>query len=398
MQEKKTSVFSNGLIWFGAAVSIAEILTGTLIAPLGMFKGTLAVILGHVIGCVLLCLCGVIGGKTGLSSMESVRLSFGKRGSLVFSALNVLQLVGWTAVMLVSGAAAAESALSAGSVKLWTVIIAALILVWVLVGFKTLNKINTVAMSALFVLTIILTVVIFRGESTPALPSGELSFGAAVELSVAMPLSWLPLIADYTRSAQKPVKASVVSSAVYFAVSSFMYFIGMSASLYTGESDIAKIMAGAGFGLAGLVIVVFSTVTTTFLDVYSAGVSTVSITSRIKEKPAAAAVCVIGTLLALFTPVSEFENFLYLIGSVFAPMTAILVTDYFILKNDFSAKSFGVKNLIIWVLGFILYRVFMRIDTPVGNTLPVMIIISAVTIITNYAGGKINERKNQKSV
>ena len=37
-EQTKSTVFGNSLIWFGAAVSIAEILTGTLFAPLGFGK------------------------------------------------------------------------------------------------------------------------------------------------------------------------------------------------------------------------------------------------------------------------------------------------------------------------------------------------------------------------
>ena len=40
--EKRTSLFENGLIWFGAGVSIAEIVTGTYLAPLGFGKGLAA--------------------------------------------------------------------------------------------------------------------------------------------------------------------------------------------------------------------------------------------------------------------------------------------------------------------------------------------------------------------
>ncbi len=54
IMSKSTSVFENGLIWFGAAVSMAEILTGTYFASLGFFKGLFAIILGHIIGCILL--------------------------------------------------------------------------------------------------------------------------------------------------------------------------------------------------------------------------------------------------------------------------------------------------------------------------------------------------------
>ena len=70
----------------------------------------------------------------------------------------------------------------------------------------------------------------------------SLSFGAAVELSVAMPLSWLPLISDYTREAEKPFRATAASALVYGLVSCFMYVIGMGAAIYTGEYDISVII------------------------------------------------------------------------------------------------------------------------------------------------------------
>ena len=87
--EKKTSTFSNGLIWFGAAISIAEILTGTYIADMGVKDGLLTVFSGHLIGCVLLYLAGMIGAKTRKSAMETTKISFGKYGSYIFSILNV---------------------------------------------------------------------------------------------------------------------------------------------------------------------------------------------------------------------------------------------------------------------------------------------------------------------
>ena len=389
MNDKKTSTFSNGLIWFGAAVSIAEILTGTLLAPLGFAKGLAAILLGHLIGCSLLFFAGLIGGRTRKSAMETVKLSFGQKGSLLFSSLNVLQLIGWTAVMIYSGAAAAGSVVIIGGDWVWSFVIGALIIVWILIGIKNLGKVNIVAISALFILTVILSMVIFRQGSAPAFSEG-LSFGAAVELSAAMPLSWLPLISDYTRTAKKPLAATTASAAVYFFASSWMYVIGMGAAIFTGESDIAAIMIKAGLGAAALLIIVFSTVTTTFLDAYSAGVSSVSISGKLKEKPAAIAVCVAGVLLSLFTRITELEGFLYLIGSVFAPMIAIQVVDYFILRKDSSAKGANWVNLVLWLIGFILYRFFMRIDTPIGNTAPVMLITALLRVIVSKISGGEN--------
>ena len=117
-----------------------------------------------------------------------------------------------------------------------------------------------------------------------------------------------------------------------------MYIIGMGAAIFTGESDIATIMMKAGLSAAALVIIIFSTVTTTFLDAYSAGVSSVSISKKLKEKPVAVIVGVLGTLLAIFTPISQFEDFLYLIGSVFAPMIAVQIVNFFILRRDMGAR------------------------------------------------------------
>ncbi|WMJ23249.1 putative hydroxymethylpyrimidine transporter CytX [Paludicola sp. MB14-C6] len=382
MNETKTSLFSNGLIWFGAAVSIAEILTGTLIAPLGFGKGLCAILLGHFIGCVLLYFAGLIGAYTEKSSMETVKMSFGEKGSLLFSSLNVLQLVGWTAVMIVSGAAAAHSIANIGGQWAWSIIIGLLIIIWILVGIKNLNKLNIIAMGVLFVLTIVLSVVIFQGDLTSSL-KGNISFGAAVELSVAMPLSWLPLISDYTRYGKSKKGSTLTSAVVYFFTSCWMYIIGMGAAIFTGENDIAKILMGAGLGITGILIVVFSTVTTTFLDAYSAGVSSVSISKKLNEKWVAVVVCGLGTFLAIFTPITKLEDFLYLIGSVFAPMIAIIITDYFILKKDYCGKALSLKNLIIWLFGFIIYRVFLHIDTIIGNTLPVMIIVVLVCVIVN---------------
>lgn len=387
--ERRTSLVENGLIWFGAGVSIAEILTGTYFSSLGFGRGLAAILIGHVIGCLMLFLAGVIGGKSRLSAMETVKSSFGNLGGLVFAFLNVLQLVGWTAIMIYDGALAADGIFSAGR-WIWCLVIGALIILWIVIGITNLGKINTIAMGLLFLLTLVLCkVIFFDGNVMTAAADDSMSFGAAVELAVAMPLSWLPLISDYTREAKEPVKATAVSAIVYGLVSCWMYVIGMGAAIFTGESDIAQILLKAGLSIVGLLIIVFSTVTTTFLDAYSAGISSESIVSTIKGKYAAIAVTVIGTLGAILFPMDDITDFLYLIGSVFAPMIAIQIADFFILHRDKREDSFDWRNLIIWAAGFILYRVLMHIDLPVGNTLPDMVITSAICVIV----GKIGKKK-----
>ncbi|ERT56529.1 putative hydroxymethylpyrimidine transporter CytX [Megasphaera vaginalis (ex Srinivasan et al. 2021)] len=382
METEKTSVWNNGLLWFGAGISIAEILTGMLLAPLGFAEGSAAILIGHVIGGAVMYYAGLIGARTGKSAMETVQISFGQKGALLFAGLNVIQLVGWTAVMVASAAVAANTIAGTGT-SFWSVIIGAFIALWILLGLKNLGKLNGVVMAALLLLTIVLSGVVFHGDVSPS--AGDMTFGGAVELAVAMPLSWLPVISDYTRTAKRPQLATAASCGAYFVASCWMFLIGMGAALYTGQEDIAAVMVEAGLGAAGILIVLLSTVTTTFLDAFSAGVSGRRLLPQFSEKGLALIACVAGVVLAILADAERFQDFLYLIGSVFAPMTAILLTDYFLLKEDHGASAVNWLNLVLWAGGFFLYRFFLDVETPLGITFPVVIIIMAVSAACHKA-------------
>ena len=386
--------FQSGLVWFGAGVSIAEILTGTYFAPLGFGKGLAAILLGHLIGCAMMYFAGLIGGQTKKSAMETTKMSFGSKGCIFFAFLNVLQLVGWTAIMIYDGALATNEIFGIGS-WVWAIVIGALILLWIAIGITNLGIINKISMTALFILTLVLSFIIFRGGiSSEGSLSDAMSFGAAVELAVAMPLSWLPLISDYTREADKPRQATLVSVVVYGLISVWMYVIGMGAAIVTGESDIAVVMVKAGLGIAALLILVLSTVTTTFLDAWSSGISAESLSDKLKDrgKQVAMIVTIIGTIGAVLFNMDDITGFLYLIGSVFAPMIAIQIADYFILKENHEKDFLNVRNAVIWVIGFALYRFLMGVDLPVGNTLPDMLLTSLLCI----AAGKLLPGKKEK--
>ena len=383
--KKGTGVFSNSLIWFGAAVSIAEILTGTYFAPLGFAKGTLAILIGHLIGCTLLFFAGYIGALSKKSAMDSTALSFGSIGAKFFALLNVIQLVGWTGIMIY------DSTLSLSGIFenekwIWALITGVLIIVWILCGITNIGKFSFGVMIALFILTIVMCKVVFFGSDKPASEitseiAEALSFGQAIELAVAMPLSWLPLISDYTKEAEKPFAATFASSITYGVVSCWMYIIGMGLAILTKETDIAKIMVAAGLGKTALVVIILSTVTTTFLDAWSSAVSFKTIFNRIPEKLIAIIVTVIGTIAAILFPMDNITDFLYLIGSLFAPMIAILLADFFVLKRDYSKNRVKVSRIIIWIFGFIAYKLLMNTDLVTGCTVPDMILTFVATII-----------------
>ena len=387
--EKRTSIPANALIWFGAGVSLAEILTGTFFAPLGFRDGGIAIVVGHIIGCALLFLAGLIGARTRRSAMETVKMAFGARGGLLFAALNVMQLIGWTSIMIYDGALAANSVMDAGH-WLWCLVIGVLIIVWIRIGILQIERVNAVAMTGLFLLTVLLCSVIMGGPgAAEGSAAGEaMSFAMALELSIAMPLSWLPLISDYTREAEKPVAAAAVSALVYGLVSCWMYFIGMGAAILTGESDIAQIMLHAGLGAAGLGVVILSTVTTTYLDAYSAGVSSESIVRSVSGRSVGIGVTVLGAVAAMLYPMDDITGFLYIIGSVFAPMIAVQIASYFLLHEDAVGYSIHAVNLAVWFIGFLCYRWLMTLDTPVGSTFPTMAITLLLALAANRIFGK----------
>ena len=388
----KHRFISNGLIWFGAGVSMSEILTGTYFAPLGIKTGLFAILIGHIIGGILLFLAGYLGAKTRNNAMETVAVSFGRKGNLPFSVLNILQLAGWLAILNYDGALAANGIFSVGA-GVWCAVIGVLLLLWVLVGLKRLEKINMVAMTALFLMTLVLCFVIVTRGNFGTLFNGSsvnkdvLTFGAAIELSAAMPLSWIPVISDYTSNSTKPVKATVVSTIVYCLVSCWMYLIGMSAAIGMGTSDIAQISLRAGLGVVGLLIILFSTVTTNFLAAHSAGVSGEvigeSFSKHINGKYLSILVVLLGTIAAILYPMDNIEDFLYLINSVFAPMIAVMIADFFFNKKRSVTKEWDWTNLIVWLIGLSLYRVLMHVDIVIGYTLPDIVITAVLCVIVH---------------
>lgn len=386
----KLGFWTLGFLWFGAAVSIAEILTGGLIAPLGLKTGALVILLGHLIGTTILVLGGIIGFREKVPAITSTNISFGVYGTYLFSILNVLQLIGWTAVMIRAAATSVnvitKSLWSFDNVFICMLLIAVLVGLWIWFGKEGLKKLNTVAVLLLFALTLVLAVVIFKNKTLLSkVGSGDISFGGALELNVIMPLSWLPLIADYTRFAKSEKGAGYGSFIGYFLGSSWMFIIGLGAAIVSNNPDPSAMMLAANLGITALGIVVLSTVTTTFLDVYSAGISFLNIMPRLNERTVGIIMTVIGVLAALIFPMENYEGFLYAIGSVFAPLFAVLITDYFIIKKNTKLKEDVLINwgaIIVWIIGVVVYYSFVKLDFVLGATAPVMVITGIIYGLT----------------
>lgn len=387
--EKKTGVFTNGIIWFGVAISVSEIECGIEIGASNTPDGLwLPLILGHVLGGIMLYFVGLIGARVRLNAMETTASTFGKYGSKFFASLNLLQLIGWIAVLNAQGAMALAGLNLPVSFPLTCIILAVLIAAWVFVGLRRTQKITTVVMGLLAVLLVVLTAKFFGlgGAAATVASSGAASslptfnFWTVFEISIAMPLSWLPVISDYTKDVARPRAATAVSAIAYSAASFWMYFIGLQIAGLGVGTNIAQAILLAGIGIPGILIVALSTVTTNFLAANSAGESAKAIVGRLNPKVTGVVVCALSTVLAIWGIVDHYIHFLYLIASVFAPMAAVLLVSFFFVKEHLERKGFWTWNLFAWLVGFASYQVAVNTGfDAVGPTLLAVAISAALT-------------------
>lgn len=375
-EARRIGGFSFFALWFGAAVSLAEIMTGSLIAPLGVKKGIAAILIGHLIGTLILAAVGMIGFGRRSPSLISSRLSLGRYGSYLISVFNIIQLVGWTAIMLIQCARSLQTITGRlfgfQNFAVMVIVTGILVAVWALYIDRGINLVNNVAVILLLMLCLVMLNAILPGEGAHRV-AGSISFGTALELSVIMPLSWVPLISDYTMSGRSAKGSFWGSFLGYFVGSSFMYITGLLSAVYAGTPDPIAVLMKLNLGISALLIVVLSTVTTTFLDVYSAVMSTLNLTSRIARKNLILIFSGLGTLLALFFPMEQYQNFLYMIGSLFAPTFSVVIMDYFLFREDRADDLFNIEGLLAAAVGVVVYYAVVRSDLMIGSTIPSML-------------------------
>jgi NCS1 family nucleobase:cation symporter-1 len=384
------------LLWAGVAISLAEIWAGGFLAPMGFWPGIWAIILGHIIGNTFMALGGIIGSEHGIMSMVSVRPSFGIRGSNLAAVLNIIQLIGWASIMLIiGGQAGAMLGEPMGGIlasrSAWIVAIGLGTLLWAQMTGKSvwrlLQKLTVIGLLLLMVLMSGVSIREFGGGIFGVKPQ-EMPFMTGLDLVIAMPISWMPLVADYARFSKRTAPAFWNTWLGYFLISSWMYVLGLTATLVAGAGDpgslILQLMGGLGLAVPALLMVVFSTITTGFPDVYSAACSTMNISQKFGSKTILWAAGTISILVALVFPMEQYENFLLMIGAMFVPLFGVVLTDYFLIRNRriavenlyrpqgpfWYAKGFNAVALVCWAIGFIVYELIALMKYAVGGSIP----------------------------
>ncbi len=388
------------LLWAGAAISLSEIWAGGLLASFGLLAGLGIIGLGHVVGNTPMALGGLIGSRHGVPAIVGTRGALGNRGSTLPAVLNIVQLVGWTGVMLwIGGQAAAGLAGGEGSARGWIVALGVLTTLWALGGSRAWRRLQRIGVALLLLLSVAMTALAlwtygWRGLlAAPSAP--EMPFMLGLDLVIAMPISWMPLVSDYTRHAAVPGGGIRGTWGGSFLVSSWMYAVGLIAAIATGsgapEAMLMRLMGEHRLWLPAVGIVLLSTATTTFLDIYSNAVSAQSLFPKVGARPLVLLGGVAGTLIALFFDATRFEGFLLFIGAAFCPLFGVVLADYFVLKRGrYVAEDLfrrgrywyvgGVNGraMAAWGAGFAIYRLCVETGFAGGSSIPSMLAAAAL--------------------
>ena len=232
------------ILWSSLGVGLLVFSAGSLLSAASFVDAILAILVGSAAGSILLALAGKIGSDNGIPSLITMRPSFGIRGSYLPAILNVIQLVGWTTFEIMIMAKAAEMLI--GSVVpyyFWAAIFGTLVALLGITGpLNVIRKwIGKFAVWIAYGTSAIIIINLASSADMAALiasPGKGMSFFSALDLVIAMPISWLPLVADYNRFAKKG-KSALWGTFVGFTMSNILFYFG---GLLLGTFDVIGII------------------------------------------------------------------------------------------------------------------------------------------------------------
>jgi nucleobase:cation symporter-1, NCS1 family len=345
-----------------------------------------AIVVGTVIGTVPVALAGVQGARTGAPAMVLLRGLFGARLSYLPTVMNIIQCFGWGIFELVTIATAAHTiaprlprpgyVLIAGAVT-------GLLTIRPLGAIRTLRRYAT---AAVLVVGVYILVQLLR-QPLPPLDHGTWSgFWAATDTVVGVGISFVPLAADYTRHSRSPREAAAGALIGYSLTQVLCYALGLLALLTVARhsGDIFGAFIALPLGSLAFAVLAARELDQSFADVYSTAVSIQNLKPLWDRRVLAIVITALATAGALWLDIADYENFLTLIGSVFVPLSAVLVVDYFVVSKgnwDLSQRA-GTRwrSLVPWAAGFVMYQLinpgyvtwwaalWKRIDAGIGFT------------------------------
>jgi NCS1 family nucleobase:cation symporter-1 len=363
-EQPRSLGFSDQLgLWANLGISLLIPVTATfLVAPGQSFVATVvAILVGTAIGCVLLAAVARAGALTGAPTMVLLRGLLGRAGSSAPTVLNLLQCVGWATyeVWVISFAA---HAVWDGPPRWVYVLVAGVIATGMalrpLGSVRVLKRIAVVAVLACSAYFLVETLRRPLGDLTEG---GWTGFWTSVDLVVALPVSWIPLVADYSRFSRSPRAAALGTGIGYAASSAGFFLLGVLAlRAYAGaDQDVVGALLAVPAGAVALVILAVDEVDEAFANIYSTATSAQNLVPRADRRLLAVGVGALATVLALAVDGGAYEPFLFLIGAVFVPLAATLVVDFALSRGRYDTSDRAPARWAMlgpWVAGFVAYQ------------------------------------------
>jgi putative hydroxymethylpyrimidine transporter CytX len=345
--DRKLGAWGFAVLWGDLGIGLLVLLAGSLLVPaLSLPQALGAIAIGSVIGVTLLGLTGIVGSQTGLPTMVCLRPALGRGGSYVATGVNVVQLLGWTVFELVIMGHAANAVVRGltgwDAAWLWVLAFGIAVIALGLWGPVAVVRewLTKFALWAVVVTTGWLTWRLLARADLGALWSapaaGGLPFWAAVDIVIAMPISWLPLVCDYSRFARRPRPAFWGTAGGYLFANVWFYSLGALILLAMRTSYDPKAFVEAVALLAGPVILLVLLADETdeaWADLYSCAVSIQNVFPRARVGSLVVGLGAAAVLVALVFDVTRYEAFLLLIGAVFVPLFGVLMADYFVTRR-----------------------------------------------------------------
>jgi putative hydroxymethylpyrimidine transporter CytX len=363
------------LLWTNLGISLLVLVSAAYFG-LSLKQALLATLVGGLLGNTMLGVAALIGADAGVPSMVLQRAPLGQRGSYIATALNVLQCLGWSVfeitVIAVAAGALCDRLFGVELVWLWKLVFGALGLVLALmgpIGFvrRFVRKIGIWVVAASIAY---LAVWILRNGHVGRLWSSGGSGGSfwlGVDLVIALTVSWVPLVADYTRFARSRRAAFLGAGLGYLLPTLFQFGFGailvLSHPSVSGPTDVLTTVAAGGIGsvLALLALTVDET-DEAFANIYSTAVSLQNYVPRVSQRLLIVAVSVLATAISLGINLTRYQQFLLLLGAFFVPLFGVLLADWLVAGRHYTrAHIFGGPlwrpgMIAAWLAGFCVYE------------------------------------------
>ena len=347
------------LLGFASALSILTPLGAT---PLSVPAAVTAIVVGSLLGAAVLGTSLVLGARVGAPAMVLLRGLVGARASGLPTVLNLVQCLGWAVFELIVIADGLH-AVTRGHLPHWAcVVIAGLATIGLTIRPLGVIRALRAYVSVLVILAVIvLAVGLLRHPGSNVTGSWH-GFWLAVDAAVAIPISWVPLGADYSRHSRSPRSAFLGGLLGLGATQIVCLLMGVVAlsQVRRDPNQIFDLFLTLPLGIAAFAILVLRETDQSFANVYSTAISIQNLAPRWDRRILTTGIGALATTLALTINISQYTNFLYLIGGVFIPMSGVLLGAWARTRGVGWDTSSGAPTrpamLIAWVVGFVTYQ------------------------------------------